>query len=84
MNINRAMSQQVLIRARLLGADIADMNQALNATVGAGKSLAHLVIHPSGGLVNAFISRRPPQSAFAVVSQPEPFRPAFQPSVSRL
>ena len=84
MSISQAVSQQVLIRSRLLGADLADAGSALASTIQAGQSLAHIVAHPSGLSTSSFTSRRPPQSALAVVSQPEPLRPAFQPVMSRL
>lgn len=83
MSVEGLLSQQVLMRARLLGADLVDVQTALRGTLAAGQSLAHVVVHPGGRLTHSFTSQKGMPARVSSVSQPEPLRPAFGTQVSR-
>ncbi len=83
MTLDGAVKNDVLVRARLLGADIATGAAALRTAVAAGQSVTHLIAHPSGLTVSSFASGRPAQSFLAGLNQTSPLRPAMGEQVSR-
>lgn len=81
--IAQSLQQQVLIRSRLLGADLATGAAAASAVAGDVQGLVHIVQHPNGVTSSAFVSRKPTQNYAAGNNHLSVLQPASGPQVSR-